>query len=69
MLDGNGDQYSNASRLLALLENNKATVIGREFFNQAMNFFNTEFQLFTSLGLGEEVNNKKLINQFHNKGT
>lgn len=67
MLDGNGDQYSSASRLLALLENNKATVIGREFFDEAMNFFNSEFLLFISLELGCEVNNKKLINQFHNK--
>ena len=60
MLDGNGDQYSNASRLLALLENNKATVIDREFFDQAMNFFNSEFQLFTSLGVGEEVKIRNL---------
>ncbi|MCS6174492.1 hypothetical protein [Shewanella baltica] len=67
MLDGNGDQYSSASRLLALLENNKATVIGREFFDEAMNFFNSEFLLFKSLELGDEVNNQKLIKQFHNK--
>ncbi|WP_108945972.1 hypothetical protein [Shewanella halifaxensis] len=69
MLDNNGNEYSNASRLLALLENNKATVIYREFFDEALSFFNSEFPLFTILRIGDEVNNKKLLHYLHNKNT
>tara|TARA_R110000822_G_scaffold310461_1_gene443264 strand:- start:32 stop:1072 length:1041 start_codon:yes stop_codon:yes gene_type:complete len=55
MLDGNGNEYSNASRLLALLENNKASVIYREFFDEALSFFNSEFPLFIRLKIGDEA--------------
>lgn len=69
MLDGNGNEYSNASRLLALLENNKASVIYREFFDEALSFFNSEFPLFIRLEIGDEANNKKLLHHFYNKNT
>jgi hypothetical protein len=62
MLDLNGDYYSSASRLLALLENDMATEINREFFDSAISYFNSAYPLFEIIRLGNEENNQKLMN-------
>jgi hypothetical protein len=62
ILDKKGYQYSSASRLLALLESDHASVVHREFFEEAICFFNSEATLFMMTKIGDASDNKKLMN-------
>lgn len=68
ILDGNNSRYSSASRLLALLENGKASVLYRDFIEKALSFFNSESMLFMVTKIGDEAQNEKLIGSLLSDG-
>lgn len=68
ILDSNNSQYSSASRLLALLENDKTYILYRDFIEKALSFFNSESMLFMVTKIGDETDNEKLISSLLNNG-
>lgn len=68
ILDGNNSRYSSASRLLALLENGKASVLYRDFIEKSLRFFNSESLLFMITKIGDEAENESLISSLRNNG-
>lgn len=68
ILDGNDSRYSSASRLLALLENGKASVLYRDFIEKSLSFFNSESLLFMVTKIGDEAENENLVSSLRNNG-
>lgn len=68
VLDGNGAQYTSASRLLALLENGKASIVYRDFIEKALSFFNSETMLFMITKIGDDTANQKLVSSLLSNG-
>lgn len=52
ILDSKGNEQKSASKLLALVENNNASLVYREFFEDAINFFNKNDFLFYITKIG-----------------
>lgn len=65
ILDSNGSEFSSASRLLALLENGKAAIIYRDFFEKALSFFNETSMLFMVTKIGNKADNREIWASLH----
>lgn len=68
ILDYSGLRYSNASRFLALADNDKSTIIYRSFFEQALEFFNSNGIFFMITKLGDDISNNRIISSLINEG-
>ncbi|WP_394181294.1 hypothetical protein [Marinomonas posidonica] len=68
ILDSSGSKYSSASRLLALVESGKASILYREYFEKSLEFFNTNEMLFMITKVGDDVSNNKIISSVINEG-
>ncbi|MBA6302171.1 hypothetical protein [Colwellia sp. MB02u-14] len=68
VLDSSGLKYSSASRLLALVESGKASILYREYFEKSLDFFNTNEMLFMITKVGDDVSNNKIISSVINEG-
>jgi len=68
VLDKSGSKYSSASRLLALVENENASIIYRENFEAYLNFFNANNLLFMITKIGDIASNIETVNLLMNEG-
>lgn len=68
ILDDNGAKYTSASRLLALLENGKASIVYRDFIEKALSYFNSEVIIFMITKIGDDSTNNKLVRSLLSNG-
>lgn len=61
ILDGQGNKYASASRLLALVESGNATILYRDFIEHSLYFFNSENSLFMVTRIVDEVTNQDIV--------
>ncbi|GHW31467.1 hypothetical protein VCSRO193_3368 [Vibrio cholerae] len=68
ILDGQGNKYASASRLLALVESGNAKILYRDFIERSLYFFNSENSLFMVTRIGDEVTNQDIVRTLLTKG-
>ncbi|MBS9866109.1 hypothetical protein J4H18_23315 [Vibrio alginolyticus] len=68
ILDGQGNKYASASRLLALVESGNAKILYRDFIERSLYFFNSENSLFMVTRIGDEVTNQDIVRTLLAKG-